>query len=95
MLSPSPAWVAQLRTVLSSRVWLLHLFTTYVFIFATATYWNFSPSYIEHQYRKSATESDYYEGLSSLLRGVVSCGVAGIAFVWIRPKARQIMSANL
>ena len=73
-------------------MYLLHLFTT---IFATATYWNFSPSYIEHQYRKSATDADYYEGLSSLLRGVVSCGVAGIAFVWIRPKARQILSANL
>ena len=76
-------------------MYLLHLFTTYVFIFATATYWNFSPSYIERQYRKSATDADYYEGLSSLLRGVVSCGVAVIAFVWIRPKAIQIMSANL
>ena len=77
------------------RVWLLHLFTTYVFIFATATYWNFRPSYIEHQFRKSATDADYYAGLSSLLRGVVGCGVSGIAVVWIRPKARQIMSANV
>ena len=89
------AWVAQLRTVLLCRVWLLHLFTTYVFIFATATYWNFRPSYIEHQFRKSATDADYYAGLSSLLRGVVGCGVAGIAVVWIRRMARQIMSANV
>lgn len=79
-----------LRRLFTNKIWVGNLFGTVVFLLAISGYWTFKPKYLENQFRKSATEANFYTGMTSLVASSLGIGLSGAILRWVRPSPRFI-----
>ncbi|XP_071533825.1 solute carrier organic anion transporter family member 74D-like isoform X2 [Panulirus ornatus] len=84
-----------LKRLFSNRIWTGTLFNATLSILALSGYWSFKPKYLENQFRKSATEANYYTGMASLLVSVIGAIVSGSIMRWVRPGPRFVTGYNV
>ncbi|KAG7172322.1 Solute carrier organic anion transporter family member 74D-like 2 [Homarus americanus] len=83
------------KRLFTNKLWVGNLFNTVTIVLALSGYWNFKPKYLENQFRKSATEANYYTGMASFSSVVLGTGVGGAVLRWIRPKPRFVAGYNI
>ncbi|XP_076068296.1 solute carrier organic anion transporter family member 74D-like isoform X2 [Oratosquilla oratoria] len=79
-----------LMRLFTNKIWMGNLFNTVVFLLAIAGYWNFKPKYLESQFRKSASEANFYTGAAGLVASVLGLAISGVILRWIRPGPRFV-----
>ncbi|XP_045589805.1 solute carrier organic anion transporter family member 74D isoform X2 [Procambarus clarkii] len=84
-----------LKRLFTNKLWVGNLFNTVVIILALSGYWNFKPKYLENQFRKSATEANYYTGMASFASVVLGTGMGGAIMRWVRPRPRYVAAYNI
>ncbi|XP_063868485.1 solute carrier organic anion transporter family member 74D-like [Scylla paramamosain] len=84
-----------LKRLFTNKIWFGYLFSSTVTLLALSGYWNFKPKYLENQFRKSATEANYYTGMASLVVSVVGSVVSGSVMRWGRPGPRLVTGYNI
>ncbi|XP_047468876.1 solute carrier organic anion transporter family member 74D-like [Penaeus chinensis] len=87
--------IKALRRLFTNRIWTGNLFNAVFTLLGVSGYWSFKPKYMENQFRKSATDANYFTGMSSLIVSVVGAGVGGSVIRWARPRPRLIMGYNI
>ncbi|XP_045584595.1 solute carrier organic anion transporter family member 74D [Procambarus clarkii] len=87
--------VIALKRLFTNKIWAGNLFSVTLSLLALSGYWSFKPKYLENQFRKSATEANYYTGLASLLVSVVGAVVSGSVMRWLRPGPRYVTGYNV
>lgn len=63
-LPVAEAWESTKR-IFSNKIWALNLFNTTLFALAVSGYWTLRPQYLESQFRKRATDANFFIGLLS------------------------------
>ncbi|XP_042883333.1 uncharacterized protein LOC122260222 [Penaeus japonicus] len=91
---PKEAWESTKR-IFSNKIWALNLFNTTLFALAVSGYWTLRPQYLESQFRKRATDANFFIGLSSLLSPMFGMGLSGVILLWMRPKAKVLMGYSV
>ncbi|KAK8733338.1 hypothetical protein OTU49_006589, partial [Cherax quadricarinatus] len=84
-----------LKRLFTNKLWVGNLFNTVVIILALSGYWNFKPKYLENQFRKSATEANYYTGMASFASVVLGTGIGGAILRWVRPRPQFVAGYNI
>ncbi|ROT68392.1 Solute carrier organic anion transporter family member 5A1 [Penaeus vannamei] len=87
--------IKALRRLFTNRIWTGNLFNAIFTLLGVSGYWSFKPKYMENQFRKSATDANYFTGMSSLIVSVVGAAVGGSVIRWVRPRPRLIMGYNI
>ncbi|XP_069952785.1 solute carrier organic anion transporter family member 74D isoform X4 [Cherax quadricarinatus] len=87
--------IIALKRLFKNKIWTGNLFSATVSLLALSGYWSFKPKYLENQFRKSATEANFYTGLASLVVSVVGAVISGSVLRWFRPGPRYVTGYNV
>ncbi|XP_076067989.1 solute carrier organic anion transporter family member 74D-like [Oratosquilla oratoria] len=79
-----------LLRLFTNKLWMGNMCGTLTFAFALAGYWYFKPKYLENQFRKSASDANFYTGVASLVASVIGLALSGAILRWVRPRARVV-----
>ncbi|XP_068239487.1 solute carrier organic anion transporter family member 74D-like [Palaemon carinicauda] len=84
-----------MKRLFTNRIWMGSLFNAVVFLLAVAGYYNFKPKYLESQFRKSASDSNFYTGLASFVASLLGTALSGAIMRWARPGPRFVTGYNI
>lgn len=84
-----------MRRLFTNRIWMGSLFNSVVFLLAVAGYYNFKPKYLESQFRKSASDSNFYTGVASFISSLLGTALSGAIMRWARPGPRFVTGYNV
>lgn len=59
---PKTDLLKALRRLFTNRIWTGNLFNAVFTLLGVSGYWSFKPKYMENQFRKSATDANYFTG---------------------------------
>ncbi|XP_076046946.1 solute carrier organic anion transporter family member 74D-like isoform X2 [Oratosquilla oratoria] len=81
---------AAMKRLFTNKIWVGSLFNALFYLTGLVGYWNFKPKYLENQFRKSASEANFYTGLASLMASILGLGASGAILRWLRPGPRFV-----
>ncbi|KAK8733347.1 hypothetical protein OTU49_006597 [Cherax quadricarinatus] len=84
-----------LKRLFGSKIWVGNLFSSVTFFLAIACYFNFKSKYLETHFGKSASEANFYTGLSTLGASLLAVAATAAFMRWTRPSSRFLASYDV
>ncbi|XP_047739900.1 solute carrier organic anion transporter family member 74D-like [Hyalella azteca] len=79
-----------MKRLFSNKVYIGTCFATACVVLAFSGHSSFEPKYIETQFHISASEANFYTGVTSLIASVFGSILGGVVTKWKQPRARYV-----
>ncbi|XP_045584594.1 solute carrier organic anion transporter family member 74D [Procambarus clarkii] len=83
-----------LKRLFTNKIWVGNLFSSVAFFLAFACYINFKSKYLEAEFRKSASEANFYTGLVTLVGSLLGIAVSTALVRWAPQGPRSLAACD-